>query len=114
MNSAVDDGSRAARLMAYMEDSNGPAPEFPRLSGRVSYFKETQEGEASMSDLVEQYAQEVAEKAAEKAEKAGALQMILGNVRNAMEKGGMALDAAMSLLSIPESMAADVRITLGA
>ena len=114
VNSAVDDGSRAARLMAYMEDSNGPAPEFPRLSGRVSYFKETQEGEASMSDLVEQYAQEVAAKAAEKAAKASALQMLLGNIQNLMEKGGMALDTAMDLLGVPESMAADVRLALGA
>ena len=118
VNSAVDDGSRAARLMAYMEDSNGPAPEFPRLSGRVSYFKETQEGEASMSDLVEQYAQEVAakaaEKAAEKAAKEGALSTMIAGVRNAMERGGMALDAAMSLFGVPESMAADVRLALGA
>ena len=100
--------------MAYMEDSNGPAPEFPRLSGRVSYFKETQEGEASMSDLVEQYAQEVAAKAAEKAAKEGALSTMIAGVRNAMERGGMALDAAMSLFGVPESMAADVRLALGA
>ena len=96
--------------MAYMEDSNGPAPEFPRLSGRVSYFKETQEGEASMSDLVEQYAQEVAEKAARES----ALDTLVAAVRNAMERGGMALDAAMELLGVPDSMADDVRITLGA
>ena len=102
----MDDGSRAARLMAYMEDSNGPAPEFPRLSGRVSYFKETQEGEASMSDLVEQYANERA--------KESALNTMIAGVRNAMEKGGMALDAAMSLFGVPESMAADVRLALGA
>ena len=102
----MDDGSRAVRLMVYMEDSNGLEPEFPRLSGRVSYFKETKEGEASMSDLVEQYANERA--------KESALNTMIAGVRNAMEKGGMALDAAMSLLSIPESMAADVRLALGA
>ena len=102
----MDDGSRAVRLMVYMEDSNGPAPEFPRLSGRVSYFKETQEGEASMSDLVEQYANERA--------KESALNTMIAGVRNAMEKGGMALDAAMSLFGVPESMAADVRLALGA
>ena len=102
VNSAVDDGSRAARLMAYMEDSNGPAPEFPRLSGRVSYFKETQEGEASMSDLVEQYANEKA------------LDALIAAIRNAVEKGGMALDTVMDLLGVPDSMAADVRRALGA
>ena len=110
VNSAVDDGSRAARLMAYMEDSNGLEPEFPRLSGRVSYFKETQEGEASMSDLVEQYANERAKEAARES----ALKTMIATVRNAMERGGMALDAAMSLLGVPESMAADVRLALGA
>ena len=102
----MDDGSRAVRLMVYMEDSNGLEPEFPRLSGRVSYFKETKEGEASMSDLVEQYANERA--------KESALNTMIAGVRNAMEKGGMALDAAMSLFGVPESMAADVRLALGA
>ena len=35
-------------------------------------------------------------------------------VRSLMEKGGMALETAMELLSVPESMAADVRLALGA
>ena len=118
VNSAVNDGSKAARLMAYMEDSNGPEPEFPKLSGRVSYFKETEEGESSMSDLVEQYAQEVAakavEKAVEKTARESTLEALMSSVRNAMERGGMALDAAMDLLGVPESIAADVRLALGA
>ena len=80
----MDDGSRAVRLMVYMEDSNGPAPEFPRLSGRVSYFKETQEGEASMSDLVEQYANERAKEYASKQ----VLDAMASGVRSLMEKGG--------------------------
>ena len=105
----MDDGSRAVRLMVYMEDSNGPAPEFPRLSGRVSYFKETQEGEASMSDLVEQYANERAKEYASKQ----VLDAMASGVRSLMEKGGIALETAMELLSIPESMAADVRLALG-
>ncbi len=71
--------------------------EFPRLSGRVSYFKETQEGEASMSDLVEQYANERAKEYASKQ----VLDAMITTVRNAMERGGMALDAAMSLLGAP-------------
>ena len=102
VNSAVDDGSKAAGPMRYMEDSNGEDPEFQRLSGRVSYFKDTEEGEAHMSDLVEEYARE------------SALQALATAVRNAMERGGMALDAAMEMLSAPESMAADVRLALGA
>ena len=59
-----------------------------------------------MSDLVEQYANERA--------KESALQMLLSNIRSLMEKGGMALDAAMDVLGVPESMAADVRLALGA
>ena len=106
VNSAVNDGSKAARLMAYMEDSNGDNPEFPRLSGRVSYFKETQEGESKMSDLVEEYAQEYANEKV--------LDAIVAAIRNAMEKGGMALEAAMDLFGVPESMSADVRLALGA
>ena len=59
-----------------------------------------------MSDLVEQYANERA--------KERALDAIIAAVGSLMEKGSMALDAAMELLSVPESMAADVRLALGA
>ena len=106
VNSAVDDGSRVARLMTYMENSNGNNPEFPHLSGRISYFKETEEGESNMSDLVEEYAKEYASKQV--------LDAMIEAVRNTMERGGMALDAAMNLLGIPESMVPDVRLSLGA
>ncbi len=102
----MDDGSKVARLMAHMEDSNGENPEFPRLSGRVLYFKDTEEGEASMSDLVEEYAKEYAGKQV--------LDVMVAAVRSAMERGGMALDAAMELLGVPEPMAAEVRLALGA
>ena len=59
-----------------------------------------------MSDLVEQYANERA--------KERALDAIIAAVGSLMEKGSMALDAAMELLSVPDSMAADVRLALGA
>ena len=59
-----------------------------------------------MSDLVEQYANERANERA--------LDAIIAAVSSLMEKGSMALDAAMELLSVPESMAADVRLALGA
>ena len=110
VNSAADDGSKAAGPMRYMKDSNGEDPEFPRLSGRVSYFKDTEEGEAHMSDLVEEYANERGrEMAAE-----SALQALAAAVRSLMERGGMALDAAMDLLGVPDSMAADIRLALRA
>ena len=59
-----------------------------------------------MSDLVEQYANERA--------KERALDAIIAAVSSLMEKGSMALDAAMELLSVPDSMAAEVRLALGA
>ena len=59
-----------------------------------------------MSDLVEQYANERA--------KERALDAIVAAVGSLMEKGSMALDTAMDLLGVPESMAADVRLALGA
>ena len=55
-----------------------------------------------MSDLVEQYANEKA------------LDALIAAIRNAVEKGGMALDTVMDLLGVPDSMAADVRRALGA
>ena len=59
-----------------------------------------------MSDLVEQYAKEYASKQV--------LDAMASGVRSLMEKGSMALDAAMELLSVPDSMAAEVRLALGA
>ncbi len=42
------------------------------------------------------------------------LDAMVAAVRSAMERGGMALDAAMELLGVPEPMAAEVRLALGA
>ncbi|MCI9390743.1 MAG: Rpn family recombination-promoting nuclease/putative transposase [Lachnospiraceae bacterium] len=57
-NCAVDDGSDIAGLMQYFKTTKGANSKFPRLSKRVRYFKESQEGADNMSDVVEKYFQE--------------------------------------------------------
>lgn len=64
-NAKVDDGTKIAKLMQYMMNTNGECKEFPRLSKRVKYFKEEQEGVRNMCEAVEQYARERAERAME-------------------------------------------------
>lgn len=54
-NCAVDDGSDIAGLMQYFKNTKGENSKFPKLSKRVKYFKESQEGADSMSDIVEEY-----------------------------------------------------------
>ena len=60
VNAAVNDGSDIAELMQYFMNSNGYHPKFEKLSKRVQYFKEQQEGVSSMSSVIEDYANKVA------------------------------------------------------
>lgn len=55
VNTAVDDGSKKAELMQYMKDTKGVCSDFPRISRRVKYFKEEQEGVKDMCELLEKY-----------------------------------------------------------
>ena len=50
--------------MQYFKHSNGPHPKFKKLSERVNYLKETNEGVNEMCDIVEEYAQEKVNKQA--------------------------------------------------
>ncbi len=54
-NCAVDDGSDIAGLMQYLKVTKGENSKFPKLSERVRYLKESQEGADDMSDIVEEY-----------------------------------------------------------
>ncbi len=60
VNAAVNDGSDIAELMQYFMNSNGYHPKFEKLSKRVQYFKEQQEGVSSMSSVIEDYAKDYA------------------------------------------------------
>ncbi len=64
VNARIDDGSEIAQLMQYMKDTRGEHPLFPKLSARVNYLKEEQEGVSEMCEAVERYAQERAKEAA--------------------------------------------------
>lgn len=66
-NVGADDGTKIAKLMHYMAETKGECSEFPRISKRVKYFKEEQEGVETMCKAVEEYARERAKKAAEEA-----------------------------------------------
>lgn len=57
-NCAVDDGSDVSELMQYFKKTKGENSKFPRLSERVKYFKESQEGANAMSQTFEEYVQE--------------------------------------------------------
>ena len=57
VNTKVDDGSDIAELMQYFKHSKGLHPKFKKLSERVHYLKETNEGVKEMCDIVEEYAQ---------------------------------------------------------
>lgn len=65
-NAGRDDGSRIAKLMQYMVNTRGDCPEFPKLSKRVRYFKEEQEGVKYMNEAVEAYVRERTERMAER------------------------------------------------
>lgn len=58
-NCAVDDGSDIAELMQYFKNTAGENHKFPKLSNRVKYFKESQEGANVMSQTFEEYVQKI-------------------------------------------------------
>ena len=64
-NAGQDDGSQIAKLMQYMVNTKGECPEFPKLSKRVKYFKEKQEGVNHMCEAVEEYVKERVERVME-------------------------------------------------
>ncbi len=67
VNTAIDDGTDISELMQFFEKSIGEHQKFRKLSERVKYFKESQEGAAEMCELVEEYAKRYAEEEVKKA-----------------------------------------------
>lgn len=124
VNAEYDDGGEVARLMRYMMHSEGELEGFPALTARVQYFKHSEEGKAEMSDLIEEYARQLAEEAkaeglaegkaeglAEgKAE--GLAKGVLLSLKNLMANLGLAADAAMDALGVPEDERASYRAKL--
>jgi predicted transposase/invertase (TIGR01784 family) len=60
INTAIDDGTLISKLMQFFQHSVGNNPLFPKLSHRIEYFKEVQEGVLNMSNVFEEYAEEYA------------------------------------------------------
>jgi hypothetical protein len=58
VNTAINDGSDIAELMQYFRNSVGEHENFMKLCKRVKYFKESQEGVASMCQVLEDYVKE--------------------------------------------------------
>jgi hypothetical protein len=61
VNTAINDGSDIAELMQYFRKSVGEHENFMKLCKRVKYFKESQEGVASMCQVMEEYAKKVSD-----------------------------------------------------
>ena len=67
VNTAIDDGTEISELMQYFEKSVGEHRKFRKLTERVKYFKESQEGVSEMCELVEEFAKKYAEEEVKKA-----------------------------------------------
>ena len=110
VNTAVRDTStqplrKLTDLMALFSDSDTyDFEQFPNFSARKHLFKETEEGEYNMSDLLEQLIGKRVHTALQAAEqeKQAALQATASkNIKSIMENLGMSLEKAMDVLSIP-------------
>lgn len=68
VNAKIDDGSDVAELMRiFKEPDIYDFEKFPKVSGRKKQFKESEGGDETMCDLVENYAKKKAAEAAEEA-----------------------------------------------
>lgn len=100
VNAKIDDGSDIAELMKIFKESDVYDFErFPRVSKRKKQFKENGEEDEEMCDLIEEYAQKVAKRAAAEATKeaeakaakeakAAALAREKGNALRLFQNGG--------------------------
>lgn len=58
VNASVNDGTKIAELMQCFMQTEVSNPQFPKLSSRVNYIKESERGVSIMCDLMEQYIDE--------------------------------------------------------
>ena len=76
VNTAIDDGTKIAELMQYLENSNGIHPHFEKLSKRVEQFKEDEEGVTTMASVFDEYAEEIAQERIIERERITAVQLL--------------------------------------
>lgn len=102
VNAAVDDGSKASRLMAYMVRSEKKNGEFPKLAKRVTYFKESKEGRVHMGDLMEAYLLEYREELRAEAIAEGRAEADARSTARIMKAMDISAQAAMEVVGVPE------------
>jgi hypothetical protein len=76
INTAIDDGTLISKLMQFFQHSVGNNPLFPKLSHRIEYFKEVQEGVLNMSNVFEEYAEEKVKEATAEVETSAAMKLL--------------------------------------
>lgn len=69
VNTAIDDGSDIAEYMKCYMQSEVDNKKFPQMTKRMRYFKESEEGGKSMSNVVQEYAKEYAQECLDKISK---------------------------------------------
>ena len=67
VNAACQDDTSLGRLMQDLNCKDPAKIHYKELADRVNYFKTSKEGEINMTDIIEMYAKNYAEKVAEKA-----------------------------------------------
>ncbi|MCD7812336.1 MAG: PD-(D/E)XK nuclease family transposase [Ruminococcus sp.] len=81
-NTAVKDHTRVSDLMQYFKNSSSDNTEFGRLSDRVKYYKETEEGVSHMCDAVKNYGDERAENSRKHEKAKNVIQVITALMKN--------------------------------
>ena len=94
VNSAVNDGSDISELMEVFTDGASYSDKFPRTSEGKRRYRETEEGQQIMCDIMEKLAAEAREEGKESSK--------LDDIRNVMASFGVSLEKAMDSLKIPD------------
>ena len=92
VNTKINDGTEVAELMHIFTVKDAyDFEKFPKVSKRKKQFKESEGGEETVCELVEnyakQYAEKVAKEAAEKAAEEAAKEVAMDNARKFFENG---------------------------
>ena len=87
VNAACQDDTPLGRLMQDFNCSNPAKMHYKELADRVNYFKTSKEGEIDMTDIIEAYANNKAEKAAAKAAEEATHQSNVEVAKNLLMEG---------------------------
>lgn len=87
VNAACQDDTPLGRLMQDFNCNDPAKMHYKELADRVNYFKTSKEGEIDMTDIIEAYANNKAEKAAAKAAEEAAHQSNVEVAKNLLAEG---------------------------